>query len=666
MDNPELGALVSNPDEVREGTAALQPSIPDEIDESNPLVTIPMSEEQCSEWLKRIAASDERIKREGEVWKLLLDAYIPKPKKAGEAEDVNTNAHFRNVQTKLGQMFIAAPEVRCEPAPCSPADNAKPGMTPGTFIALGDVVPIKQEILNKRLGRDGIKVNRLFDELIFDVLAWTGIGCSKLGYKSVSQDIDQPVMQPNPNFIPQQPAGNVLGLSPTPQAPMVPVIDPVTGQPKTEKVSVVVFDEIYWRRFSSLKLVTDALLYSTRHDEDATLMGMRFSMLPSQAASAFGLEEAELTGTTDDYRYKHGKDNDDSPQVITGVEIYYKAPFYLHGEVHPQKLIQLVFLDHIKDRPVVHRPCVDQTFNEKGELTDDSIDRFPIRVLTIRDLADSQFPPSDSAFTQNLVKQLNTNRRQGIALRDAAIGKVLYDSGALEDGDVEKVKNAKPGDWIAVAEGKLEKGTQAVAAPIAQVTRTQDDYRLDAMLQQNMDETLGISANSSGASEDTVRSATEINTIQRAVQGRNQKEQGRVIDHFLDGVRLIDILISRYTTEEQWVKITGEQGQSIMRAWTGAMVSGRWLYNIAPDSQLQVDTAVDRQQNLSFYNLVAKDPLVNRTEILKRLSRQFGYDPAKIVLNPAQQQAQPPHGGTGEAVNDHEAAKTGGRENAPK
>lgn len=667
MDTPELGAAIGNfGGEAKDGMAQLGPDVPAQADQSNPLVMAEMSEEDVKAWLKRIELSDARIKKESEVWKALLGAYIPLVKGQGVAETVKTNGHFRNVHTKLGQMFVEAPEVRMEPAPDSPADQQKMGPN-GMPIQMSDIISIKQSYLNKKLGRDGIKVKRLFDELVMDILSMSGIGCSKLGYRAVTQDVQKPVMGPDPTFVPpQQPMGSVLGLAPTPQAPQVPQMDPMTGQPKLQKVTVVVHEEVYWRRFSPYKYVSDVMLTSTRHDEDATFQGMHFSMMPSQAMAAFGLTDDEVNGAKqDELRFKHKKDGDTEP-VITGVEIFAKASYFIEGEIHPWKLVQIVFLDHIKDRPVVYRFSPDQTFTEDGELTEDSIDRFPIRVCTIRDLPDSQLPQADSAFTNNLVKQLDTNRQQGVALRDGAIGKILYDTGALEDGDVSKVQNAKPGAWIGVAEGRLEKGVQAVAAQVAQPVRSNDDYRLDAMLQQNMDETLGISANSSGASEDTVRSATEIQTIQRAVLGRNRTEQGRIIDHFLDGVRLIDILITRYTTTQQWAKVTGPNGAAVMQAWTGEMVSGRWVYDIAPDSQLQVDTAQDRQQNLNFYNLIAKDPLVNRVPILQKLARQFGYDPNKIIINPALMPAQPPHGGTGEMVNDHEAAKSGGKENAPQ
>ncbi len=668
MDTPEVGSLLP-PDVLPEGTAAVGPDVPAEAEPANPLVVIPMTEEVVAEWLKRIQDSDSRIEKEAESWKTLLEAYTPKVSKVGTPEDVNANSHFRNVHTKLGQMFVRVPEVTLEPAPNSAAQNQIPGppdpMTgQPVMLEMSDIVAVKQEYLNKKLGRDGIKVGRLYDELNIDWMAWAGIGVSKLGYKAVKKTIQQPVMGPDPNFVPPVPMRSVLGLAPTPQPPQVPQVD-MMGQPMMQDVEVIIYEEIYWRRFSPMKYITDSMLYSTRVDEDATFQGMHFSMLPSQAAAAFNIPLDELTGGEDEKRYKHTNDTDAGPQVITGSELFYKAAYYLEGELHPWKLIQLVFLDHIKDRPVVHRPYADQDFTPEGELSETSIDRFPIRVLSARDFPDSQFPQSDSAFTNNLAKQLNTNRRQGVQMRDAAIGKYLVDAGKFDDGELAALKTGPAGAYIAVEAGGLDKGRDTVCTTTAQVTRTQDDYRLDSMLQHNMDETLGISANAAGGSEDTVRSATEIQTIQRAVQGRNEKERNRVVDHFLDGVRLIDILIMRYTTQAQWAKVTGIDGMARMQMWDGKMVSGRWLYDITPDSQLEVDTAQDRQQSMNLYNLVKGDPLVNRVPVLQRMFRTFGYDPSKCVLTPAQAMLamQPPHADG--AVNEHEMGKSGGRQNQP-
>lgn len=679
------------------GLSSVMPSVPAKLDSNEPipLLEFQMDKPTADEWKKRIEASDTEIKTQSQTWKSLLDSYNPAVKPAGTQEEINANLHFRNIHTKLGQMFVRLPKVVLSYDSPSPGDDLQP-LPNGAMVAKRDIIPVKQAYLNKILGRHGINALRTFGELNFDILASTGIGCSKIGYRSVTKYIEEPDMMPDPNFVPPMgapapmggdpmamggppapemappmpPAGppmpgappaapTVMGLPP--QAPMVPKLDAM-GQPMMKKTPITIFEEYFWRRFSAWKLITDISLFSTRHDEDASFMGMHFTMLPAQAEAMFGIKPGTLKANNDDKRYKT-KESQGLPKVVSGSEIFAKASLYLPEELNPQRYIQIVFIDGVNDGlPVVYRYCTDQSVDEYGKLTPDSITRFPIRVTTIRDLTDNQFPAADSAFTNNLVKQVNTNRRQGVLLRDAAIGKILYDTGALEDGDVEKVKNAKPGEWIGVAPGKLAQGKDAVATPVAQVTRTNDDYRLDAMIMQNIDETLGISANSAGAALDTVRSAAEIKSVESGVAGRMETEQGRIIDSFLEGVEILDTLISRYTTEMQWAEYTGVDGAKRWTQWNGKMVMGKWLYDISPDSQLRADTAQDRQLSLNAYNVMAADPMVNRVPMLRRLAQQFYYDPTTLILDPAMQPPNPAYGGM---ANKQEAGKTGGQEGDP-
>jgi hypothetical protein len=189
-------------------------------DDGVQLVSIPTTPEQVMEWWKRIEASDARMALQFPAWDLLLDEYMPTVSKSGQAETVKNNGHFRNVHSKIGQLFYRAPDILCIPDDPGPAQNQMPNpmfnpMNPTVppMLKMEDVVSVKQKVLKKKLGRDGIKVNRLQDQRLFDVLAWAGIGCCKVGYRCVFKPIQRPVMIPDPNALTQlQPVGSVLGL----------------------------------------------------------------------------------------------------------------------------------------------------------------------------------------------------------------------------------------------------------------------------------------------------------------------------------------------------------------------------------------------------------------------------------------------------------------------
>lgn len=648
------------------------------------LVTLKMDGAEITKWWARIRRAEARVKARETMWDILLREYLPTVSASGAAETVRVMGHFRNVHSKIGQLFYRSPDLILMPKDPSPAQNQMPNplqaVNPGQPlppITMEDIISVKQAVLTEKLGRDGIKVSRLMDELLFDVMAWAGFGASKTGYRCVSKPIQEPVMQPDPTYVAPPPApGSILGLGQQPQVPQVPVIDPQTGQPQMRTVMVPIHEEYYCRRFSPKKALWNDDLKSTRYEEDSTWKGMIFFMSPNQAMlpperGGFGLTEAESSKAAIDDRvheYPEDKQGDTKPPgLIKGYEVWCKASVFT-DEYHPLAYNQLVMIEGIEDKVFVWRPSPDQEFDAQGKLTKDSLIGSPIQILTIRDLADSSFPPADSAFTNSIIKQLSTWRRQSVRIRDAAIGKYFYDSGAFEDSEIDLLKNGEVGSFIGVKDGLLANGAETIFVATAQIHATADDVRGQEILKQDMDETLGISSWGAGVPQDTVRTATEVASVQTAIAGRNDKELSRSVDYYLDIARMIDQLLMRYADQNEYIAITGTDGAQRMMLWNKDIVSGRYLYDIAPDSQMRVDTARDFEQTLNLYNLAAPDPLFNRAYVLRRLARMRNLDPSKVVLMGDQQMMQPPHGGTsqgGDAVNKHEASNSGGKPNAP-
>lgn len=639
------------------------------------LVTEEMAADELSMWWKRIEKAEARIRARETAWDTLLDEYMPIVSKSGAAETVKVQEHFRNVHSKIGNLFYRSPDLIMTPDDPGPANNTipnpmppQPGMPPPEPLKMEDVIAIKQAVLKKKLGRDGIKAGRLMDELLFDILSNSGIGVCKVGYKCTFKAIQQPKM--GPPVMPQQP-GAILNLSQPPQqAPMVPQMDPMTGQPMMETVNVPVHESWYARRVSPKKYLCNHDLYSTRYEEDSTWQGHIFFISQKQAMKDFQLTEQEAQkATEDDRRHKYTEDQQgsESSGLVKCYEIYCKSSFFTE-EVHPDAYHQLILVHGLKEKVVVWRPSPDQTFGPDGKLTQDSVLGNPIKVLTIRDLADSCFPPADSAFTNSEIKQLSTWRRQSIRIRDAAIGKYLFDSDAFDEAEVEQLKNGEVGEHIALKGGALKDGADKVYTTTAQVHSTPDDQRGFQGIKQDINETLGIGSNQAGVETDTVRTATEAEKVASASQARNEKERARVIDFYLDVARAVDQLLMRYMDANEVVQVGGEEAMARLQVWNGKLIQGRYLYDIAPDSQLAPDNAQDFNLTLKYFNIVAMDPLVNRAYLHRRLARMRGFDPAKVIATANMQMIQPPMGGPSQAggtVNQHQASNSGGKPNAP-
>jgi hypothetical protein len=663
MNNPLSGALAAiqslaakaaEPEDREVGPGDAAPTIDTKSAE---LVTLPFTAEDIAEWWKQVEQATTRMRQRWETWDILLQEYLPKVVKSGTPEAVKYNGHFRNVHTKMGQLFYRSPDLILTPKDPSPAQNQMPNpMNPAEMISMEDVISVKQAVLMSKLGRDGIKADRLMDEVIFDVLAWAGIGCTKTGYRCFTAPVQQPVMAPM-----AQP-GQVLGLGAPPQ--MQP-----TGE--TQTVQVPIYEEYFSRRFSPKKYLCDANLHSTRFEEDSTWQGMRFFLSPKEAMAKLQLSEDEANKAANDtYLFKHPEDGaTETRPLVACIEIWCKARYYTEQAKHPLLYAQLVLVEGLRERPAIWRLSPDQALDPMtGQLTKDSFIGSPIDVLTIRDLADNFCPPSDEAFANTNIKEISTYRRQSVKLRDAAIGKYLFDQGAFEEEEVTSLKDGSIGDYIPVKEGLLAKGKDTVLTTTTQLTAARDDYKGAQMLKQDMDETLGISATQSGAETDTVRTATEIASFSQGSRARSDKERSRVIEFYLTIARKIDQLLMRYATQEDYIQIGGEDSARRMMLWNNQLIAGRYYYDITPDSQIVEDNSADYKELLQFYNLAAPDPLFNRAYVLRRLARMRRLDPAKVVLNPMQQLTQPPHAGPsqkGEAVNQHTASNSGRRPSEP-
>ena len=84
------------------------------------LVSIPLSEEEVGQWRQRIQQSIDRREQEEARWEILLKEYLPTVKAGNETEALKVNTHFRNVQTKIGLLFVRRPEIQLTPK--GPAD----------------------------------------------------------------------------------------------------------------------------------------------------------------------------------------------------------------------------------------------------------------------------------------------------------------------------------------------------------------------------------------------------------------------------------------------------------------------------------------------------------------------------------------------------------------
>lgn len=585
---------------------------------AEPLELPPLTEDQrvaVKGWLE---ASRKDRKRYTSLWKKNLEAYAPPPEdqvKDRTDYEVNTNVDFRQAEQKKAQLWFDTAQVQLNPLePLSEAVlNAVPQPDGSSQEQkLSAAITLHQTVLNSLLGPDGVNAKRTLQSAILDVLVPAGWGVTHIGYTSYTKDVETP----DP-------------MNPDPFAP------PIT-------VKVPVYEEYFWSRLSPSALLVPTTFRSTDFDK-APWLAIEFTDLPlSQARREYGETiPADFRGSSKAYNreedlrdIEHSRQYDTSAYdpFVCGTTVYYYEPTLNPQAFHPKRVCELVLIDGI-DIEVRHRYCPCQSLDEQGRLTADSMMGYPIHVLMLRDVPDDNHVPSDSSMTRILTDELNQFRSQVLKSRDASIPYAFYDQDIIPPDKIERMTNGDYGPMIPIEGGRLNAANPPVL-PGLKPQLSRETYAGQDVIERDLERTLALGSNQTGATNQTRRTATEIATMQSSVDTRLAGEQQKVVDFFCSGVRKLDALIQRYSDRPQITQILGDDGTKMWMLWDKTHIAGRYAYTIKPDSQIHQDAAADRQQDLAFYNLTARDPFINRMELARRLALKWGFNPDKLVGPP--------------------------------
>jgi hypothetical protein len=65
-------------------------------------------------------------------------------------------------------------------------------------------------------------------------------------------------------------------------------------------------------------------------------------------------------------------------------------------------------------------------------------------------------------------------------------------------------------------------------------------------------------------------------------------------------------------------------------------------FTARPDSAIRTDAAQDRKMALDIYSMLAREPFVNRQELLKQILRKMDLDATKLIVQPPEPKPEPP------------------------
>jgi len=550
-------------------------------------------------WTEQIQWATRVREQKQVLWRRNLDAYLDE-RVTRAAGDVRVNVEFEKTEQKRAQLFFQVPSIMLKPK--------RPG--------LEQAVRIFRQVLNEKLGSNGVNIKAVMRELIFDVLCPAGLGAVRLGYETYEDGVQRVAIGERPVAVPfREPEYEELGQG-------VPL-----AESAFEDVPNIIAEQYFVERISPTRLLIppdfDRSDYST-----APWLGSVFFMDVVEARRRGWIRgEVESHGEDDDRLIDLDRTGVSRQGKIKGQELWYYASRIDPRAVHPERIRRLVFLNGVP-HPVVHDDTKWQRWNEQGRLTL-GIRTLPIKVLTLRYVSDTPYPPSDCSASRRQADELSEGRTQMSKQRRRAVPLRVVNKGLVDSDTVERLKRGEWQDIIGV-DGEI---TGAIAE-IARANYPRENFTFNDYIQGDIDRLWALGANQSGVQQRTSRTATELSLIQRATDTRLSWEQSLVMDFLVSIVRDLGTLIQMFADETEYVEIIGEDGLKHLTAWNRDTIAGEFLYDIKPDSARRPDAASDREAALTGYNLLANDPYINREELVRQTVDILEYDSTRLVRPP--------------------------------
>ena len=615
------------------------------------LLPLPAEGHGSLEYFKnQIKAAQEKLDSYKDDWDRNVQSYLAKVLDKSPHDDaVIVPMDFANVEAKKANLFYQTPEVQLT------------AQQPG----LEDAVSVFQAVLNHELGLEGVDALSTMHEVLFDALCPSGLMVSKIGYESFTDgtiDVPPPTPEPpvpgvpvpgiptGPPPVGLAPAGPPLGAQPgamglpaplgSPElgaapGPMGGASGPMPSLPAApQTVPNVVFERYSWKRVSPAKVLIPADFRGGNYDR-APWLGFEFEEDWEMAKQLYGLpDDVHLKGHgTDERLLKSEKQMSsiDNSKRVKGWEIWYYASQFDPAVKHPEQQRLLVILDGV-DEPVRHEDSPVQKWVPKpnGGKMLAGLRGHPIHVGAIRYVSDTAYPPSETAISRSQTQELNKSRTQMILQRDRNIPMRIADLARI--GGDEGLQKIRKNIWQGVIALPSASANDPPIFGVGESHFPQENFQFNNIIMSDIGRVWALAENQRGEESERHRTATEINTIQHNTTARMEAERRQVLDYFVRGARKLGALIQLFADEEHYVQIVGQDGSQRLQAWNKDTIQGEYAYTAKANSAAHVDAAEDLNNALKTYELLAKDPHINRVELLQAIARKANLDATKLIV----------------------------------
>lgn len=574
-------------------------------------------------WTKELDAATERIDPLKAEWdENVLDYRAKTLKSTPLTHSVVVPRSFSFVEQKISQLFFQLPDVHLT--------SLQDG--------LDDAVPVFQARLNQALGEDEINSLATMDEVLFDALCPSGLMCSVIGYENFQQGTSeiQTGEEPDPDAAmgpslgqpdPTQLPGSILGIgTPAPAPPMIPTMATVPNY---------VYQRYFFTRLSPPSILIPqgwsgsvydrAPWLGYRAEDDWALLKVRYQLPPDMAKpSSKNIDDEKLKLPGEPTQQTSSRVATDK---VAYTVIWVRASYVDPAEVHPETFRELVLADGM-DTPLVYRNSKFQKRNTQGELV--GLAGNPIHIGALRYVSDSAFPPSECSVGRSTSEELNVSRTQMLLSRDRSRPMRFADLGKI-GGETGLEKLRKNIDQAIIPLESFDANNPPVSA-VGLAAYPQQDFAFQQILDRDQDSLWAMGANQRGQQNQGRTSATEINKIDQWAETRLDKERRRALRYYLGAVRKIAALIQLFDDDTDYVRVVGPDKVARLQSWDRQTIQGKYAFTANPNSALRLDQAQKITQGLKRYELWAKDPNVNRVELLEECCKDADLDPKKLII----------------------------------
>lgn len=611
----------------------------------------PLSEKA---WTGRVEAS-RSVKRDIlRTWQDNVAYRKGKPFRTGSNVDtmVNVPEDWSRTKNKQAQLFYQIPEVKLK--------ARRPEFMGATAVFAA--------ALNFELTQR-VHPEHMMNECLADVINASGIAICEVGYDATFEDVplgeaglgaggdsslglgadasasalppplspSGGAMSPMPGAPGQQvtteqpPQG--LGAPPQPPVPPTPPTMPeMPGMGGAQTVAKPIYECFFAERISPAHFLWPVEFVKSDWQK-ASWLGKEGYMLLAEAkrrkwvgpnAKGVSIDDRDWLLSMDDNAIR-SKSTD---SYIKYVICYYRPYDFDPEDKDPKKIKQVILVEEGGDEKSGLKKVADEDFKwqkydpQSGKWV--GMTTYPIKVMTITYISDQAIPPSDSEIGRPQVRELIQARTDMQKQRARSLPLRWYDSNLIDPVIGDRLRKGKWEDMIPVN----GPGDHAIGE-VARAQYPQQNFEFDKIAKQDLDKgwSMGDSQQSVATPGDTT--AEEVRAMQSSLNTRLDFERSWVLRFFMQVAEGVAQLMQMFCDKEDWVWVAGQNGEQELEKWNKDVISGEYIFEARPDSQLRLDVTQERNQALNLYKLLRKDPLINPTGLVQQLLEVHGLDPAK-------------------------------------